>query len=73
MIFAGQVISHVHFTRKLKRYSSPVVDGMLLDRWNWMQEERGISWPIELKYCSVITTPLTVGMWKKNQITFAVS
>lgn len=70
MIFAGQVISHVHFTRKLKRYSSPVVDGMLLDRWNWMQEERGISWPIELKYCSVITTPLTVGMWKKNQITY---
>ena len=34
------------------------------------EEERNISYPIGLKYCSVITTPLTVGMWKKNKVTY---
>ena len=62
IIFVWQVISHIRFSGKLKRYSLPVTDKVLLHKWESMKEERNISYPIGLKYCSVITTPLTVGM-----------
>ena len=70
IIFVWQVISHIRFAGKLKRYSLPVTDNVLLHKWELMKEERAVSYPIGLKYCSVITTPLTVGMWKKNKITY---
>ena len=70
IIFVWQVISHIRFSGKLKRYSLPVTDKVLLHKWESMKEERNISYPIGLKYCSVITTPLTVGMWKKNKVTY---
>ena len=47
-----------------------MTDKVLLHKWESMKEERNISYPIGLKYCSVITTPLTVGMWKKNKVTY---
>ena len=70
IIFAGQIVSHIRFVWNLKQHSLPVADEGLLRKWESMKEERNISYPIGLKYCSVITTPLTVGMWKKNKVTY---
>ena len=47
-----------------------MTDEALLNKWESMKEQRNISYPISLKYCSVITTPLTVGMWQKMMITY---
>ena len=70
IIFVGQVISHICFVRNLKQHSLPMTDEALLNKWESMKEQRNISYPISLKYCSVITTPLTVGMWQKMMITY---
>ena len=70
IIFVGQVISHICFVRNLKQHSLPMTDEALLNKWESMKEQRNISYPISLKYCSVITTPLTVGMWQKKMITY---
>ena len=70
IIFVGQIVSHIRFVWNLKQHSLAVADEVLLNKWESMKEERNISYPIGLKYCSVITTPLTVGMWKKNKVTY---
>lgn len=70
IIFAGQIVSHIRFVWNLKQHSLPVADEGLLRKWESMKEERNISYPIGLKYCSVITTPLTVGMWQEKMITY---
>lgn len=70
IIFVGQVISHIRFAWNLKRHSLPVEDEWVLSKWESMKEERNISHPIGLKYCSVITTPLTVGMWQEKMTTY---
>lgn len=70
IIFVGQIVSHIRFVWNLKQHSLPVADEGLLNKWESMKEERNISYPIGLKYCSVITTPLTVGMWQEKMITY---
>ena len=70
IIFVGQIVSHIRFVWNLKQHSLPVADEGLLRKWESMKEERNISYPIGLKYCSVITTPLTVGMWQEKMITY---
>ena len=70
IIFVGQIVSHIRFVWNLKQHSLAVADEVLLNKWESMKEERNISYPIGLKYCSVITTPLTVGMWQEKMITY---
>ena len=70
IIFIGQVISHICFVWKLKRHSLPVADEVLLNKWESMKEKQNISYSIGLKYCSVITTPLTVGMCQAKMVTY---
>lgn len=70
IIFVGQIVSHIRFVWNLKQHSLPVADEGVLNKWESMKEERNISYPIGLKYCSVITTPLTVGMWQEKMITY---
>ena len=70
IIFVGQIVSHIRFVWNLKQHSLAVADEGLLRKWESMKEERNISYPIGLKYCSVITTPLTVGMWQEEMITY---
>lgn len=70
LIFALQIFSHIWFTRDLKKHSRPAADRELLEKWNEMKEEMGMYFPVELRYCSVIDTPLTVGMRKKHRITY---
>ena len=70
IIFVGQIVSHIRFVWNLKQHSLPVADEGVLNKWESMKEERNISYPIGLKYCSVITTPLTVGMRQEKMITY---
>lgn len=70
IIFVGQIVSHIRFVWNLKQHSLSVADEGVLNKWESMKEERNISYPIGLKYCSVITTPLTVGMWQEKMITY---
>ena len=70
IIFAGQIISHICFVWNLKQHSQPVTDETLINKWESMKKERNLSEPIGLKCSSAVTTPLTVGMWRKKMITY---
>lgn len=70
MIFLAQIISHIWFAWKLKRHSYPVEDRKLTEQWDCLKEEMNLNFPIGLRYCSLVNTPLTVGMWKKHRITY---
>ena len=70
IIFSLQIISHLRFAWKLKKHSRPADDSELTEKWDSLKEEMEIYFPIELRYCSVIHTPLTVGMRKNHRITY---
>lgn len=70
IIFVFQIISHIHFTEKLKRHSRPVEDPALLQTWNAVKGKVDYTLPVELRYCTVIHSPLSVGMRKKKKITY---
>ena len=70
IIFSQQIISHLWFAGKLKKHSRPADDRELTEMWDSLKEEMEMYFPIELRYCSVIHTPLTVGMRKNHRITY---
>lgn len=70
VIFIIQVISHIRFSRKLQENSHQIGDIALWEKWNKMKKDMGLPLVIGLRYCSVIQTPLTVGMRLKNTITY---
>lgn len=70
LIFTVQVISHLRFTKKLQENSRPVGDTPLLEQWNKIKKEMDIPLVVDLKYCSEINTPLTLGMRMKNTTTY---
>lgn len=70
LIFGFQVVSHLRFTQNLKRNSRPAEDPELLEVLNGIRNEINYSLPVELRYCSVLRSPLSVGMKKKNKITY---
>lgn len=65
-----QVISHVHFSWKLKKMSVPVTNPELTEVWEEEKNKLGLDFPVGLRMCRMIRTPLTVGMWKKRRITY---
>lgn len=69
-IFTVQVISHLHFAKNLRNHSRPVENPLLLEKWNDVQKKVDYTLPVELRYCSQIRSPLSVGMRKKHQITY---
>lgn len=70
VIFTIQVMSHLRFSKKLQTNSRPVEDDSLLELWNKMKKEMDIPLIVDLKYCSEINTPLTLGMRMKNTTTY---
>lgn len=70
IIFSSQIISHIWFTWKLKKYSYPIEDGEITEKWNCLKKQMELYFPVELRYCKIIHTPLTVGMRKKHRITY---
>lgn len=70
IIFIMQVISHIRFSRKLQENSRPMDDTDLWEQWNKMKKDMELPLSVELRYCSLIRTPLTVGMRLKNTITY---
>ena len=70
IIFSLQIISHLRFAWKLKKHSRPADNSELTEKWDSLKEEMEMYFPIELRYCSVIHTPLTVGMRKNHRITY---
>src|SRR5699024_1070387 len=70
IIFIMQVISHIGFSRKLQENSRPMDDTDLWEQWNKMKKDMELPLSVELRYCSLIRTPLTVGMRLKNTITY---
>lgn len=70
LFIAAQIISHVRFAEKLKKHAYPVEEAKLTELWERLKDEMEIDFPIRLCYCSVIRTPLTIGMWKNKRITY---
>lgn len=70
VIFIAQIVSHIRFAKSLRKHSRPVEDPVLLGKWSSVQQKVDYTLPVELRYCSKISSPLSVGMRKKNQITY---
>lgn len=70
VIFTLQTVSHLRFAKSLRDHSRPVEDPVLLGKWSDMQKKVDYTLPVELRYCSQIRSPLSVGMRKKKQITY---
>ena len=66
VIFTIQVISHLRFTKKLRENSRSVGDDSLLEQWNKMKKDMEIPLAVDIRYCSEIKTPLTLGIRMKN-------
>lgn len=69
VIITVQTISHLWFAAEIRKYSRPVTDRELTEKWEALKEEMGLDIPIRLWYCRRIQTPLSIGMFKKNKIT----
>ena len=68
-----QVISHLRFSRMLKAGSRPVEESALLDLWKRTKQKLDIGdlkRPIALRYSPLIRTPLTIGMYRTNWVTY---
>lgn len=70
LISAGYIISHLRYVWMLKAGSAPVENEELTEIWEKEREKIGYKTPVELRYCSRIGTPLTVGMRRRRQITY---
>lgn len=70
IIFGIQVIFHLKFIRKLKRNSRSVQDLFLLRKWEEAKDKLDYNGHVELRISPVVQTPLSVGMRKKNKITY---
>lgn len=70
IVFLMQCISHMSFVHRLKSCSSRVEHERTLEIWGEIKNEIGITFPVELRYCSIINTPLSIGMRRKKLITF---
>ncbi len=69
VIMGAQTASHLLFAIRIKKHSRPVTEGELTEKWEMLKEEMGLNIPIRLWYCSVIKTPFSIGMRKRNKIT----
>lgn len=70
LISAGYIIAHLRYTWMLKAGSVPVENEELKEIWEKEREKIGYETPVELRYCSRIGTPLTVGMRRRHKITY---
>lgn len=70
LISAGYIISHLRYVWILKEGSAPVENEELKEIWEREREKIGYETPVELRYCSRIHTPLTVGMQRRHKITY---
>ncbi len=70
VIFSAQMISHIWFAWNLRKHSYPVDDRDVIEKWNAQKEKMEIYFPVELRYCGMIATPLTVGMRKNHRVTY---
>lgn len=67
---AGYIFSHLRYVWMLKANSAPLKNEELKEIWEKEREKIGYETPVELRYCSRIGTPLTVGMRRRHKITY---
>lgn len=73
LLFAWQVFSHLRFSRMLKTHSHPVEDLEILAIWVRVKRDLEIgdlTRPLGLRFSPMIRTPLTIGMYRSNWITY---
>ena len=66
VLFAWKMASHMWFSMSLRRNSSPVEEPAILESWEKMKSELDVHISIDLRYSSLIGTPLTIGLRKKK-------
>lgn len=70
ILLTAQVVSHLLFSRKLMKASEEVEDPALTELWECEKKKLGQNFPVGLRVCRLISTPLTIGMWKEGRITY---
>ena len=70
LILCGYVISHLRYTRTLRKDSCPVEDKALKEIWDRVSVQLDFHTPVELRYCRRIQTPLTVGLLLRHTVTY---
>lgn len=73
IIFFLQILSHLRFSKMMRRHSQPVEDPVLLEMWKHCKRDLNIgdlTRPLMLRYSPLIRTPLTIGMYRTNWVTY---
>lgn len=70
VLFGMKIVSHMWFSWSLRRNSHPVEEPVILESWEKMRSELDVHIPVDLRYSSLIGTPLTIGMRKKKKATY---
>ena len=70
LILGSQIFSHLRFVYNLKRNSRRVDDPLIFETFEIVQKKINYTHLVELRYCSMLDTPLSVGMRKKRRITY---
>lgn len=70
VLFGTKIGSHIWFSRRLRQHSRPILDPELLEIWEKVRRDLDMHIPVDLRYCSLIRTPLTIGMRKKSKVTY---
>ena len=70
VLFGSKIGSHIWFSRRLRQHSRPILEPELLGIWEKVRCDLDMHIPVELRYCSLIRTPLTIGMRKKSKVTY---
>lgn len=69
VIMAAYIASHLLFAARVKKNSCPVTEEKLIEKWEALKEEMGVNIPVRLCSSSMVKTPFSIGMRKKNKIT----
>lgn len=70
VLFGTKIGSHIWFSRRLRQHSRPILAPELLEIWEKVRRDLDMHIPVDLRYCSLIRTPLTIGMRKKSKVTY---
>lgn len=70
LILGIQIASHLRFVLDLKKHSEKVDEPKILEVFEVIKTKLDYTLPVELRYCSKLGSPLSVGMRKKRKITY---
>ena len=70
LLFAGQILSHLHFRHSVLKHSTEIFSDQYLSLFLAEQDNTGYEASIRLYHCPILPSPLSMGMFEKKQAVF---